>query len=30
MNIPFVSLEPMHKEIEDEILNKFKEVYHKN
>lgn len=30
MNIPFVSFEPMHKEIEDEILNKFKEVYQKN
>ncbi|MBU3155335.1 DegT/DnrJ/EryC1/StrS family aminotransferase [Clostridium estertheticum] len=30
MNIPFVSFEPMHKEIEEEILNKFKEVYEKN
>lgn len=30
MNIPFVNLEPMHKEIENEILNKFKEVYNKN
>jgi len=30
MKIPFVSFEPMHKEIEDEILNKFKEVYEKN
>lgn len=30
MKIPFVSFEPMHKEIEEEILNKFKEVYEKN
>ncbi|HEY5524519.1 MAG TPA: DegT/DnrJ/EryC1/StrS family aminotransferase [Clostridium sp.] len=30
MKIPFVSFEPMHKEIEDEILNKFKEVYERN
>ncbi|WP_297423385.1 DegT/DnrJ/EryC1/StrS aminotransferase family protein [Clostridium sp.] len=30
MNIPFVSFEPMHKEIESEILNKFKEVYQRN
>lgn len=30
MNIPFVSFEPMHKEIESEILDKFKEVYQKN
>ncbi|AFA48871.1 DegT/DnrJ/EryC1/StrS family aminotransferase [Acetobacterium woodii] len=30
MNIPFVSFEPMHKEIEDEILEKFKEIYKKN
>ncbi|MBU2699050.1 dTDP-4-amino-4 [Sporomusaceae bacterium BoRhaA] len=30
MNIPFVSFEPMHKEIENEILSKFKEVYKKN
>ncbi len=30
MNIPFVSFEPMHKEIEIEILNKFKEIYNKN
>jgi len=30
MKIPFVSFEPMHKEIEDEILTKFKEVYEKN
>jgi len=30
MNIPFVSFEPMHKEIEVEILNKFKEVYERN
>ncbi|PJI08941.1 MULTISPECIES: DegT/DnrJ/EryC1/StrS family aminotransferase [Clostridium] len=30
MRIPFVSFEPMHKEIEEEILNKFKEVYEKN
>lgn len=30
MNIPFVSFEPMHKEVEDEMLHKFKEVYGKN
>ncbi|TYC82192.1 DegT/DnrJ/EryC1/StrS family aminotransferase [Acetobacterium wieringae] len=30
MNIPFVSFEPMHKEIENELLHKFKEVYEKN
>jgi len=30
MNIPFVSFEPMHKEIESDILDKFKEVYQKN
>lgn len=30
MNIPFVSFEPMHEEIKDEMLNKFKEVYEKN
>lgn len=30
MNIPFVSFEPMHKEVESEILNKFSEVYKKN
>jgi dTDP-4-amino-4,6-dideoxygalactose transaminase len=30
MKIPFVSFEPMHKEIEEEILSKFKEVYEKN
>ncbi len=30
MEIPFVSFEPMHNEIEEEILNKFKEVYEKN
>ncbi len=30
MKVPFVSFEPMHKEIEEEILNKFKEVYEKN
>lgn len=30
MKIPFVSFEPMHKEIEDDILYKFKEVYNKN
>jgi len=30
MKIPFVSFGPMHKEIEEEILNKFKEVYEKN
>lgn len=30
MKIPFVSFEPMHKEIEKEIITKFKEVYRKN
>lgn len=30
MKIPFVSFVTMHNEIEDEILNKFKEVYEKN
>ena len=30
MKVPFVSFEPMHKEIEVEILNKFKEVYENN
>ncbi|MBI6873588.1 DegT/DnrJ/EryC1/StrS family aminotransferase [Clostridium aciditolerans] len=30
MNVPFVSFEPMHKEIESEIVDKFKEVYNKN
>ncbi|AKN31948.1 aminotransferase [Clostridium carboxidivorans P7] len=30
MEIPFVSFEPMHKEIAEEMLNKFKEVYEKN
>ena len=30
MKIPFVSFEMMHKEIEGEILAKFKEVYEKN
>lgn len=30
MKIPFVSFEPMHKEIENEMLNKFEEVYKKN
>ena len=30
MKIPFVSFEPMHKEIEVEMLEKFKEVYRKN
>lgn len=30
MNIPFVSFEPMHKEIENEILNKFNDVYKKS
>lgn len=30
MNIPFASFEPMHKEIEREMLNKFKEVYERN
>ncbi len=27
MKIPFVSFEPMHKEIEDDILFKFKSIY---
>jgi len=30
MNIPFVSFEPMHQEIEAEILSKFKAVFEKN
>lgn len=30
MKTPFVSFEPMHKEIEKEVVNKFKEVYNKN
>jgi dTDP-4-amino-4,6-dideoxygalactose transaminase len=30
MNVPFVSFEPMHKEIENEILDTFKKVYNKN
>ncbi|NOW89448.1 dTDP-4-amino-4,6-dideoxygalactose transaminase [Clostridium beijerinckii] len=30
MKIPFVSFEPMHKEIEEEINSKFAEVYKKN
>ncbi len=30
MKIPFVSFEKMHKEVEDEILNKFNEVFRKN
>lgn len=30
MKIPFVSFEVMHKEIESEILEKFREVYEKN
>jgi dTDP-4-amino-4,6-dideoxygalactose transaminase len=30
MKIPFVSFESMHKEIKEEILNKFKEVFEKN
>lgn len=30
MKVPFVNLEPMHKEIEVDILNKFKDVYGKN
>lgn len=30
MNIPFVSFDPMHKEIEHQTLQKFKEVYEKN
>lgn len=30
MNIPFVSFEKMHREIETEVLNKMEEVYKKN
>ena len=30
MKIPFSSFEEMHKEIEQEVLDKFKEVYKKN
>lgn len=30
MKVPFVSLEPMHNEIEADIFEKFKEVYKKN
>ncbi len=30
MNIPFASFEPMHKEIESDIVEKFKKVYKKN
>lgn len=30
MKIPFVNFEPMHKEIEEDILTKFKEVYETN
>lgn len=30
MEIPFVSFEAMHNEIEEEMLSKFKEVYEKN
>lgn len=30
MNIPFVSFEPMHKELESKVIDKFKEVYQKN
>lgn len=30
MKVPFVSFEPMHREIKNEILSKFKEVYEKN
>ena len=30
MRIPFVSFHEMHKEIEDEIFSKFREVYQKN
>lgn len=30
MRVPFVSFEKMHKEIEDEICVKFKQVYNKN
>ena len=30
MRIPFVSFEEMHKEIEEEIYSKFREVYQRN
>lgn len=30
MKVPFASLDPMHKEIENEVFIKFKEVYNKN
>lgn len=30
MDIPFVSFEQMHTEIESEMMDKFQEVYHKN
>lgn len=30
MNVPFVSFEPMHEEIEEEIVEKFHDVYRKN
>lgn len=30
MKIPFVSIKPMHKEIEEEIFDKFRSVYNKN
>ncbi|EST12721.1 DegT/DnrJ/EryC1/StrS family aminotransferase [Sporolactobacillus laevolacticus] len=30
MKIPFNNFEPMHHEIESEILDKFNEIYHKN
>ena len=30
MNVPFVSFETMHKSIESEIFEKFKEVYRNN
>ena len=30
LNVPFVSFEPMHKEIENKILSKFKQVYENN
>lgn len=30
MNIPFSSFEHMHREIEEEIVSKFREIYHKN
>lgn len=30
INIPFVSLRPMHEEIESEIIDKFKQIYEKS